>query len=583
MSRYSLHILCLTMAALLSLSAYGQGDMPGRRNPGGRERMRIDRRPRFVFDSTNPDVHDPVMACCDGKYYIFATGQGVGTMSSDDMMTWQPGPSAMPEVPQWAIDSVPGYRGHTWAPDIQYYNGKWYLYYSCSTFGKNGSAIGLMTNSTLNPESADYKWTDQGVVVRSVKNRTNWNAIDPNMIVDGKGNPWLTWGSFWDGIQLVKLGKDFKTPKGKIKTIARRYMRNNMKQLVSKEDMERANQAPDAGANAIEAPFIIKEGKYYYLFVSWDYCCKGVNSNYKVAVGRSKKVEGPYLDSKGKDMAVGGGDIIAERDDDFYGIGHSSAYKFDGQWYFMAHGYSRADNGASKLVIKKMHFNEEGWPVLDERVKRDVMEGLNINVIGDSYVANHRADKSESWHAKVAKAHNMTYRNYGRNGGAVAFDRTKDGFGKALSQRYVDMDNNADIVLIIAGHNDACLIGNSTDSLQIFRDSLDHLLTNLEKKYPKAQIGYVTPWFVDTPGFSQVCEVIRDVCFKHDVPVQDNYNEWSVIKVRDSDFRKKYFQGANDHAHLNNAGHDLFQPAGDAFVRRLALLQAQKNQENQKK
>ncbi len=553
MKKYPLQLLCAAAALLLTQSVYGQG--------------RVD---------TDPDVHDPVMAQCDGKYYIYSTGQGIGCMVSDDMMTWRRMPPVMREAPQWAVDSVPGYRGHTWAPDIQYHDGTWYLYYSCSTFGKNGSAIGLMTNRTLNPESPDYGWTDQGVVVRSVGNKTNWNAIDPNMIVDEKGRPWLSWGSFWDGIQLVRLGKDFKTPVGKPKTIARRYLRNNMKQLVSKEDMERAGQAPDAGANAIEAPFIIKEGKYYYLFVSWDYCCKGADSNYKVAVGRSKKISGPYLDSKGKDMAAGGGDIVAERDSDFYGIGHTSAYKFGGQWYFMAHGYSRAAGGASKLVIKKMHFNDEGWPVLDGRVKRDALAGLSVNVIGDSYVANHRAAKEETWHAKVAKAHGMTYRNYGRNGSCIAFDRSKEGFGKSLSQRYGDMDNDADIVLIIAGHNDAGLAGTCADSLQTVRDSLDHLLTNIERKFPDAQIGYVTPWFIDSPGFKEVMGIIRDVCRRHDVPVLDNYNDRCVIKVGDPDFRKKYFQGANDTAHLNAAGHDLFRPTGEAFVSRLALRLLQK-------
>ena len=371
-SNWMLQGLFLLVLSSLCESVMAQNDgtnLPQLQESGNQQQSA---RPRFGFDATNPDIHDPVMAFCDGKYYIFATGQGISTLTSTDMKHWQMGRPAMPATPQWAIDSVPGYRGHTWAPDIFFHQDKWYLYYSCSTFGKNGSAIGLMTNKTLNPESADYAWKDQGVVVRSVQGKTNWNAIDPNLILDEKGNPWLSWGSFWDGIQLVKLDKkDFKTPVAKTKTIARRYMRQNMTQLVSKEDMERANQAPDAGANAIEAPFIIKEGKYYYLFVSWDYCCKGVNSNYKTAVGRSKKVDGPYVDKDGKDMALGGGYILAQSDDEFYGIGHTSAYQFDGQWYFMAHGYARKSNGASKLVIKKMLFDKEGWPMLSEQVKSE--------------------------------------------------------------------------------------------------------------------------------------------------------------------------------------------------------------------
>ena len=114
----------------------------------------------------NPYVHDPVMAKGeDGRYYIFATGMHVGVMSSADMNEWRFEPSALPETPKWAMDTVPGYRGHTWAPDISYHNGLWHLYYSCSTFGKNGSAIGLAVNKTLDPKSPDFKWVDKGMVI----------------------------------------------------------------------------------------------------------------------------------------------------------------------------------------------------------------------------------------------------------------------------------------------------------------------------------------------------------------------------------------------------------------------------------
>ena len=322
-------------------------------------------RPHFVFNPTNPDVHDPVMAREDGKYYIFATGFRLASMSSSDLKTWEQGKPLMEEAPAWAIDSVPGYKGHTWAPDISFHNGLWHLYYSCSTFGKNTSAIGLMTNNTLNPESPDYKWVDQGVVVKSTPGITDWNAIDPNLIIDQAGTPWLTWGSFWDGIQLVQLAPDFKTPVGEPTTIARRYAEGSKTKNVSEQNAELAGNAPDAGFNSIEAPFMIYHDGYYYLFVSWDYCCRGPKSNYKTLVGRSKDVAGPFVDRTGKALTEGGGTIVAEGDDNYYGVGHSSAYDIDGQWYFLAHGYSVADKGASKLVLRKMSFDNEGWPVLD--------------------------------------------------------------------------------------------------------------------------------------------------------------------------------------------------------------------------
>lgn len=191
-----------------------------------------------------------------------------------------------------------------------------------------------------------------------------------------------------------------------------------------------------------------------------------------------------------------------------------------------------------------------------------------LNIIGDSYVANHRRPAEEAWHAKMAAELGLKYNNYGRNGSCVAFDRTHDGkynFGPAMWVRYTEMSPDADYVLIIAGHNDAGKVGESADSLKMFADSLEVLLTGIEKLCPKARIGYVTPWYVDRPGFAPVCKVIKEVCKRHEIPVLYNYDENCVIQVRDAAFRKKYFQGANDTAHLNAEGHDLFLPVGKAW------------------
>ena len=89
-----------------------------------------------------------------------------------------------------------------------------------------------------------------------------------------------------------------------------------------------------------------------------------------------------------------------------------------------------------------------------------------MNVIGDSYVANHRRPKEEAWHYKLAQQRGYVYNNYGKNGLCVAFDRTHDGkwnFGPAMWQRYKDMNPQADYVIIIAGHNDAGKVGENAD------------------------------------------------------------------------------------------------------------------------
>ena len=80
-----------------------------------------------------------------------------------------------------------------------------HLYYSVSSFGSRNSAIGLATNATLDPASPDYKWVDEGMVVRSFEDKDDWNAIDPNLVIEDEKNVWLTWGSFWGGIKMRRI------------------------------------------------------------------------------------------------------------------------------------------------------------------------------------------------------------------------------------------------------------------------------------------------------------------------------------------------------------------------------------------
>ncbi len=309
-------------------------------------------RPEWKFDSRNPDVHDPVMAKEDGVYYMFTTGMGIGMMSSTDLQEWKQEKSPLDPIPAWASELVPAYRGHTWAPDIIKVGDNWYLFYSCSTFGKNISAIGVATNKTLNPNSPDYKWTDLGMVIRSQPGINDWNAIDPNIVIDENGTPWMTFGSFWDGIQLVQLADDMKTTIGEPVTIARRR---------PAESVAHGNET--ANTNAIEAPFIVYHDGWYYLFVSYDFCCKGLTSNYKTAVGRSKTITGPYVDEEGNAMTECGGEVLIASSPEYSGVGHCSVYNYDGKWYFVAHAYDKSKRGASKLFLRELHW-KDGWPTL---------------------------------------------------------------------------------------------------------------------------------------------------------------------------------------------------------------------------
>jgi arabinan endo-1,5-alpha-L-arabinosidase len=292
-------------------------------------------------------VHDPVIIREGDTYYVFSTvGKYIGIRTSKDLKTWTDAGAVFAEIPAWAKEAVPGTEG-IWAPDISFVNGEYRLYYSVSTFGSNRSAIGLATSPTL---GARAKWKDQGLVVMSTK-EDDFNAIDPNFVVDAQGRQWLSLGSFWSGIKLFPL--DPKTGKPAPGTepyaIARR-------------------PAPAGGPAPIEAPFIIPHGGWYYLLASYDYCCKGVNSTYYTVVGRSKKVTGPYLGKDGSDMMQGGGSIFLRADlqeqQRFRGPGHAGAFTDkDGQTYVVYHAYDKQDKGAPKLRIAPVRWDADGWPI----------------------------------------------------------------------------------------------------------------------------------------------------------------------------------------------------------------------------
>jgi arabinan endo-1,5-alpha-L-arabinosidase len=301
-------------------------------------------------------VHDPVMAKQGERYYLFSTGPGITFYSSTDLKNWKPEGRVFKDGPAWATRAAPTFNDHIWAPDIYHHDGKYYLYYSVSGFGKNTSAIGVTVNSTLDPRSPSYKWEDQGLVVQSVPGRDLFNAIDSHVIDDDKGTPWMSFGSFWGGLKLVKLdpSRTKLAEPQEWHTIARR---------------ERPAFTPDeeAGPAQIEAPFIFPRNGWYYLFASWDLCCKGKDSTYKVVVGRSKSVTGPYLDRNGVDMAKGGGSLVIQGDRDWVGLGHNSAYTFDGRDYMVLHAYETADKYSQKLKVLNMSWDKDGWPLLDQK------------------------------------------------------------------------------------------------------------------------------------------------------------------------------------------------------------------------
>jgi arabinan endo-1,5-alpha-L-arabinosidase len=314
--------------------------------------------PKVLHLEGDTRVHDPAIIKEANTYYLFSTGGWPGRgiipiRCSKDLRHWRRCGHVFDKLPEWAKKEMPCARG-AWAPDISFYNGKYHLYYSISTFGKNDSAIGLVTNKTLDPNSPEYKWIDQGLVVRSHQGQDDWNAIDGNLVIEDENNIWICWGSFWGGIMMRRIAPST----GKF----------------SKEDTTLYNLArrPRSGPHqtppvegAIEAPFIIRHNDYWYLFVSFDFCCRGVNSTYNIRVGRSKKVTGPYIDKDSVPMTEGGGTLVIEATTpNWRGPGHQAVLQEPDGDYLVFHAYD-GQTGRSHLQISTIVW-ENGWPRVGE-------------------------------------------------------------------------------------------------------------------------------------------------------------------------------------------------------------------------
>jgi arabinan endo-1,5-alpha-L-arabinosidase len=303
-------------------------------------------------------THDPSIIKDGNTWYVFGTNNGpertgeLPIRCSPDLHNWKRCGYVFPGIPEWIRKESPETK-ELWAPAISYFNGEYHLYYAFSAFGKNTSGIALATNKTLEPKSPNFHWVDRGLVLRS-RVEDDFNAIDPNLIIDEKGHAWLSFGSFWSGIKMRRIDPKtglLSTEDTKLFSLASRKRPPNP-------------PAPPPGLpgnwQAIEAPFIVRHADYYYLFVSFDLCCRGTKSTYKTMVGRSHNVSGPYVDTAGTPMLEGGGTPLLVGNGRWIGPGGESVLQQKDGDLIVYHAYD-GKTGEPWLQISTISW-EDGWP-----------------------------------------------------------------------------------------------------------------------------------------------------------------------------------------------------------------------------
>jgi arabinan endo-1,5-alpha-L-arabinosidase len=326
---------CCALPMLLlagSLSTIAAADDP---NPASRIGLPLDQTASRGVITRDPSS----IVQCKDEFWVFYTGRGVPSFHSKDLVRWEPGPPVFQAAPEWIASTVPANRNMSyWAPDVMHVGDRYLLYYSVSSMGKMDSAIGLATTPTLDPNDPAYKWTDHGIVVQS-REGGDYNTIDPAIFQDDDQSLWLVFGSYWSGIKLVQLdpktGKRL-TPEAPLSSLAHN--------------------------KTIEASYLYKHDGYYYLFVNWGSCCRGVNSTYNIRVGRSRRITGPYLDKDGVDMLKGGGTLALSNKGPLFGPGHAGILQANGKSWFTSdfEGDSRM-GGKATLAIMPLNW-KSGWP-----------------------------------------------------------------------------------------------------------------------------------------------------------------------------------------------------------------------------
>ncbi len=284
------------------------------------------------------EVHDPMIAKLGEVFTVLSSGTGIVTHTSIDLVDFVLAEPVFAENPAWITELLPDVTA-LWSPDLSSFGDRAHLYYSASVFGTGQSCIGHATRPALD---FDQPFEDAGQVICSDIDGADddWDAIDPNVIRTEQGVA-LVFGSFGAGLQLIRLDEEGRRADDSLTQLA-------------------VGPEPD---RAIQAPFLHFRAPYYYLFASYGFCCRGIDSTHEIRVGRAEAIEGPYRDRDGVPMLEGGGTVVLSGDDRYRATG-GNAILVDGErLYNVYHAYDANLAGRATLRIAELAFDALGWPV----------------------------------------------------------------------------------------------------------------------------------------------------------------------------------------------------------------------------
>lgn len=278
----------------------------------------------------NYSLPDPsLIKAGDGYFYVYATEniRNLPIHRSRNLVDWEEVGTAFTDETRPTFEP----KGGLWAPDINYINGQYVLYYSMSVWGGEWTCgIGVAT-----ADKPEGPFTDRGMMFRSNTIGVQ-NSID-QYYIEENGKKYMFWGSF-RGIYGIELSDDG---------------------LALKEGAEKKQVA----GTAYEGTYIHKRGKYYYLFASIGSCCEGLKSTYTTVVGRSDNLFGPYVDKQGQPMMENHHEILIRGNEAFVGTGHNSEIvtdKAENDW-MLYHAVSKDNPTGRVLMLDQVRWVND-WP-----------------------------------------------------------------------------------------------------------------------------------------------------------------------------------------------------------------------------